>query len=203
MSAPWLTGVWLALAVTVAPGVKAQGAEPPPVAAQDSAQRRAELERAIRQRVGQIVRDSLGLTTQQFQQLRQTNRRYEEQRRPLLQEERSVRQELRQAIGVGGAQADQPRVSALMDRLYSLQHQRLDLNQKEQQDLSGFLNPVQRAQYAAVQERLRLRMEELRREQRGAGSGLRPPRTAVPRAPLVKAPARRAPAKRPNARRPR
>lgn len=200
------TRAFAAVSVTVLMGgptlAWAQSTEPPPVAAADSVERRIALERTVRERIGQIVRDSLGLTQDQFRQLRQTNRRFEEQRRPLLQEERGVRAELRQALQ-SGSQSDQAHVSTLMDQLYSVQQRRFNLNQEEQRDLSGFLSPVQRARYAAIQERVRLRLEEFRRQQRGAGGGVgqppagRLPRAAVPR-PNVgrqsgKAPARRRP----------
>ena len=55
-------------------------------------------------------------------------------------------------------------MAAALDRVLQLQRQRLDLMADEQKDLAGFLTPVQRAKYAALQEQIRRRVENARRQ---------------------------------------
>jgi periplasmic protein CpxP/Spy len=121
---------------------------------------RQQLERRIRRRFAQVVQTRLGLTDAQMAQLRATNAKFGAQRRPLAARERSIRQALRGEMRPGVA-ADQDRVSSLTDSLFQIQRERLDLAQAEQKELSGYLSPVQRVQYYALQEALRRRLEQL------------------------------------------
>lgn len=149
---------------------------PPPAARQDVADtfaatpERARLEAQLRQRMGQVVRRQLQLTDAQFRQLTAVNRRYDERRKQLLQQERGIRMALRGEL-LRGAQADQKHVSELLDDLMRLQQDRLDLLRQEQHDLSTFLTPVQRARYAALEEQMRRRINEFRRRQLDAAGG--------------------------------
>jgi Spy/CpxP family protein refolding chaperone len=131
---------------------------------------RARLESQLRQRMGQVVRRQLQLSDAQFQQLSSVNRRYDERRRELLQRERGIRTALRGELQ-RGEQADQARVSGLLDSLMTLQQDRLDLLRQEQHDLSAFLTPVQRAKYAALEEQMRRRINEYRRRDLDASGG--------------------------------
>ncbi len=118
------------------------------------------LEQRIRQRFAQVVQTRLGLTDAQMAQLRATNQRFAGQRRALSASERGVRQSLQAELRPGAA-ANQERVSALMDSLLAIQRQRLDLVQAEQHDESGYLTPVQRVRYYALQQALRKRLQQL------------------------------------------
>jgi hypothetical protein len=61
----------------------------------------------------------------------------------------------------------------LLDQALKIQRDRLDLTEREQRELSTFLNPIQRAKYFAIQDELRRRMEELREQrQRRAAAGM-------------------------------
>jgi Spy/CpxP family protein refolding chaperone len=137
---------------------------------------RAQLEQRLRQRIATVVKKRLQLTDEQFGKLVNTNRVYEQQRQELLQQERATRLGLRAEI-LAGEHADQAHVAKLVDRLVSLQRQRLDLLAREQEDLSHFLTPVQRAQYMAIEEQVRRRVEQLRRnapaarKRNGVGAG--------------------------------
>ncbi len=146
------------LAVTTLPLLAAAQAGPPgggpPPGERDS------LEARVRARMGQMLRNQLGLTDAQVRQLQATNRRFEGQRRTLLQQEREVRVGLRAAIESG----DSTRVSAMLDRMFALQRQRLDLTEAEQKELATFLTPVQRAQLFGLEEQLRRRMAEMRED---------------------------------------
>lgn len=125
---------------------------------------RAQLEARLRERVGQVVRNRLQLTDTQFDQLATVNQKYDGRRRALLQQERGLRVSLRGEL-LRDNQADQRHVDDLMDQLVSVQQNRLELFREEQRDLARFLTPVQRAKYAALQEQIRQRTNELRRQQ--------------------------------------
>ena len=123
---------------------------------------RAELEQRVRERMGREVQARLNLDNAQMQRLGATNNKFEEQRRSLLVEERTARMGLRGQL-VRGDSADQQRVAAFLDQLLAVQRKRFDLVEQEQRELAGFLTPVQRARYLAMQDQMRRRMEEMRR----------------------------------------
>jgi len=142
-----------------------------------SPQRRA-LEDAVRGRVEQVVQQQVGLTDDQMGQLRGVNERYAAQRRDLVRQEREIRLSLRDEIQQG-QQANQQHVDEMMGKLLSIQSQRVDLVRSEQKDLAKFMTPVQRVKYAAIQERLRQRLQQMRR-QRLEGAGKPAPRLRPP-----------------------
>ena len=127
------------------------------------APRRQQMERQLRQRLWQVTKEQVGLTDAQMTKLGETTRRFDAQRRTLNQQERAERTTLRQQI-LAGDDADQNRVSASLDHLIQLQRQRVDLQSKEQRELAGYMTPVQRARFAALQEQVRRRVESLRRQ---------------------------------------
>lgn len=143
---------------------------------------RSQLEQQVRERFGRVVQQRLGLTDAQMTRLQQTNRRFEGERRQLLQQERQVRLALRSELGDDSA-ANQAHVDALIRRAIQIQRQRLDLVEREQGELAAFLSPVQRARYLDLQEKLRRRVEQLRTDREMGDSGARraPPRRAGPR----------------------
>jgi len=132
-------------------------------------QRRALLEQQFRQRGEEIVRKQLNLSDDQMRRLRDVNGRFDGQRRSLAQQERDARVALRNEIARGSS-ADQGRVAQLMAQVRDLQQQRFALQQQELQQLSGFMTPVQQAQYEGLVTRLRERARELRAG-RDSGSG--------------------------------
>jgi len=126
--------------------------------------RREQLEQRLRQNTGEIVRRRLGLTDDQMTRLQATNRRFEQQRTSRLAREREIRSELRQQV-LAGDGANQNRVAQLLDQVLELERQRLDLLQTEQKELATFLTPVQRAKLLTLQQQLRTRTQQLRRNQ--------------------------------------
>lgn len=130
---------------------------------------RARLEQQLRQRMGAIVKERLGLSDHQLQQLNAANRKFDRDRMALLNQERKVRMEIRDQIEAGD-KGSSDRLSALMDSTLILERRRLDLMEAEQAELKKFLTPRQRAQYFGLQSQMRNRMEQMRRN-RG-----RPPR---------------------------
>ena len=134
---------------------------------------RGRLEQQVRERIGRVVQQQLGLTDAEAQRLQQVNQRYEAQRRDLVRQEREARVGLRRELQRGDS-ADQARTDTLLGALLQLQRRRLELVQAEQRDLAQFLTPVQRARYLALQDQMRRRVEEMRQRpnrRRGAGAG--------------------------------
>lgn len=152
----------MALVAPVA--ARAQGANPEP-----RPQDRAELEQRVRERMATVIKTRLGLSDDQMKKLVETNTRYEERRRLLQEQERDIRMGMRDELLLGD-KASQTRVGELLDRLLKVQRQRLDVVEAEQKELSGFLTPVQRVKFHALQDQMRKWREEARR-----GGGDRPP----------------------------
>jgi hypothetical protein len=128
--------------------------------------RRQVLEQRVRQRMASVVKQRLGLSDDQMRRLGEVNRDIEGQRRQLNQQERELRVALRAEL-VRGDSASQERVARFVDQLIDVQRRRIDLLSREQRALSAFMTPVQRAQYLAIQDQVRRRMEEMRRPRRG------------------------------------
>lgn len=121
------------------------------------------LEARVRQRLATVVQARLALTDVQMKQLAAVNSTFEPRRRDLLARERAARVTLRAELGRGSA-ADQQRVSTALDEVFRVQRERLDVAEQEQRELAKFMQPSQRAGYAALQEHLRRRIEEMRRK---------------------------------------
>ena len=168
----------LGLALVLARPVAAQQAGAP------GAPARAQQEQRLRQRLGAIVREQLGLDDAQTRQLGQVSARYEQERRGIALRECELRLQLRDELQ-GGEAANQDRVARALDRLLEVQRTRLDVLQREQQELAKFLTPVQRAKYLVLQDQVRRRLEETRREGAATQAPARPRRPGAlrPRAP--------------------
>jgi hypothetical protein len=169
-----LSLVILAL-VAFSVSVDAQAVAPPPQG------NRAALEQQFRERTARLTQQRLGLTDAQLRRLEQTNARFAPQLRQLVAQERDIRRQLRQEMLAGNA-ANQQRVGELLDAAIRLQKQRIAIVESEQKDLSGFLTPVQRARYIALQAQFRKRAEELSRQggRPNQGQRRRPPFGRVP-----------------------
>jgi len=131
------------------------------------------LERQFRERFAEVVKRRLNLDDTQMQQLGRVNDRFERDRMMLLRNERRTRQALRAEV-LAGDSADQKKVAGLLDELLTIQRRRLDLTESEQRELSAFMTPTQRAKYFGIQDELRQRLENIRRQrqERRAGGGM-------------------------------
>ena len=141
-------------------------AVPSPSLAQGRPGDRGALEQRVGERAARVVQERLGLTDDQMRALQTTNRKFEAQRRQLVQRERAGRTALRDQL-IAGERADPGRVSAILDTLLRVQRQRLDLLEQEQRELATFLTPVQRAQYLVLQDQMRRRVDEMRQRRGG------------------------------------
>lgn len=165
--------VVLALALPLlAAGLPAQGVDSAqtPLAGQTTP-RRQQLEARLRQGLWRITKNRVGLTDEQMTKLAQASRPFDQERRQLAMQEREERLALRQEI-LAGPNANQQRIATSLDRVLDLQRRRAQLQIDEQRALGAFMTPLQRAKYAALQEQLRRRAENLRRQRAGARRGL-------------------------------
>jgi hypothetical protein len=122
---------------------------------------RATLEQQVRQRIAMVTRQRLGASDDQMAKLEATNRKYDEKRRLIVDQERDIRMSLRDEM----LRPDPPRqeqVAALLDRVISAQRQRVEISEQEQKELAGFLTPMQRAKYFALEQQVRQRMQQMR-----------------------------------------
>ena len=131
---------------------------------------RANLEQQVRDRIAQVTQQRLGATDQQMQKLQHTNKKYDEMRQGVVAQERELRVSLRKEIARPDPSHDQ-QVAGLLDRIAQTQRQRLDIQQQEQQELSGFLTPMQRAKYFALEQQVRQRVNQMRQAQAEARGG--------------------------------
>ena len=143
---------------------------------------RAELENNFRVRLANLLRTQLGLNDEGMRQLSDVNQRFDLQRRELNRREMMTRRTVREEV-LKGDSADGARVEQLMKEQFKIEHERIDLTEAEQRELSKFLTPVQRARYLGVQEQIRREMDQIRgRGRQGFGDppqggmrGRRPP----------------------------
>lgn len=144
--------------------------------AQPGAGDRTMLQRQVRQAFAQTVRRQLRLNDQQMRNLSSVNAKYDRQRAEILRGERDARLGLKAAMEDSTAADQSARVEQQLNLLVQAQRRRADLLENEQKELSGFLTPLQRAQFYALQERLTKRLQELRQQNAPAG----PPPPDVP-----------------------
>lgn len=150
---------------------------------------RDSLEQRVRVRMGQMMRMQLGLNDAQMGQLMATNRRFEMQKRELVQQERDVRNGLRDELASDDSTRD-PQVAALLDRMVAVQRRRIDLMEAEQKELATFLSPTQRARFFGMEEQVRRRLEEMRNEGARDQQSRPPPPRSPPAAGTRRPPAR-------------
>ena len=118
---------------------------------------RMRVENRLRHALARAVRERLSLTEAQATRLMDVNRKLSDERGSLARDEMRIRRDLRASIG-GRDSTGSPETARLLDALLDAQRRRLDLQQKEQSELSLFLTPEQRARYIAMMEQLRRRI---------------------------------------------
>ena len=133
---------------------------------------RAQLEQRFREQAAQLTQQRLALTDKQMTQLQQSNQKFGPQLVQLATQERATRQQLRAEMQ--SASPNQSHVNDLLDASIRLQKQRISIVEAEQKELAGFLTPVQRARYLALQAQFRNRAQELSRQDGGMRRVRRP-----------------------------
>lgn len=158
---------WWVLLIALVPALNAQDRQRMP----DST-RAAQLREQVERRFAEHVRRELDLSDDQAAKLRATHERYGVRHRALMQRQRELRQALDDQMRPGVA-ANPDSVRTLMDALQAARGEGLKLEQEEDREMAAYLSPVQRARFLTMRERLRHRVQEIRRE-RGRGGPDRP-----------------------------
>lgn len=155
--------VVLSLAVLLAPALAAQQ--------RDTVRERGDTAEArrLRERIdsafGRRVQEDLKLSSDQATKLRVTQEKFGTRRRTLLQQQLGRRRALEDQMQPGIA-ANSDSVRKLMDGMRSGRAEMLRIEQDEDQEMSGYLNPVQRARFQQMREQFMRRVGELRMERR-------------------------------------
>ena len=150
----FVTGLVVALAALTEP-LQAQ------VGQRGRPQERMELEAEIRRSFTRVVRQQVGLSEAQMRALSDVTEKFAVDRRRLQTQERSVRMGLQRMLR-GDATPDSAVVETAIRQLIAVQKRRVELMEAEQRELAGFMTPVQRARFMALQEQMRRRLEQRR-----------------------------------------
>lgn len=147
-----------------------------PLAGQEGQDRpsRQQLMQQIEQRFMTRATEQLGLDAEQAERLRSTVTHFAIERRRLEQRERDVKRGLNGQLRPGVA-ADQDSLLVLLDGLLETRTAYIQSFRDELAEMADYLDPVQRAQYVMLRERL---LEQIRRaqaaRQRGGAPGQQP-----------------------------
>ena len=138
------------------------------------------LRQQIEQRFSQRVQQDLNLTSEQAAKLRATQERYSARRRTLAQQQIDRRRAIDGQMEPGVA-ANQDSLRRLLDAQRTGRAEIARVDQDEDQEMSGYLTPVQRARYQQMRARLMERVQEMRLERRDGrmGQGLQRPRPGL------------------------
>ncbi len=172
------TAVVAVLCFAVAPGMELHAQSgPPQVRPQRSgmpSRGDREMEQQVQRRIGAMLKQRLSLTDEQLKQLEAVTQKLEGDRRSVRSEEYRLRSTMRAQL-LAGDSASNDTIAMLLERMPRLERRKIELMENEQQELSQFLSPIQRARYMALQEEIRRNMDEIRQRREGSsGSGGRP-----------------------------
>jgi Spy/CpxP family protein refolding chaperone len=172
----------LSLAVLLAPGLAAQrDSTRQPGDTMEAARLRAEVERRFTSR----VTDELHLTADQATKLQASQEKFSARRRTIMTQQRDRRQALDDQMEPGIA-ANSDSVNKLLAGVRSGRVELLRLDQDQDEEMSKYLTPVQRARYEQIRERFMDRVTAMRKQRRGRDSyGMeRAPRQGSRRRPI-------------------
>jgi hypothetical protein len=136
---------------------------------------RQQVQQAFRNR----VREVLNLDQPKMRQLNQTEQRFNRERADLTRSERETRVAMKTALD-DTTNRDPHKIDQYINQLVQIQHQRADLVESEQKELSTFLTPVQRLQYLSLKEQLDQRLREINKAAAAERRGGPPPEPPVP-----------------------
>ena len=140
----------------------------PPMGRRGQGPERMELERRVRARMAEMMREQLGLSDEEDARLSETVRGFAEQRRQVGRQEQALRRRV-EALMLEGGQ-DQVEAAELLERMSALRIQEAELFQAEHEALLEVLTPVQVLQLVQLREQLGQRIRRLR-GQSGRGDG--------------------------------
>lgn len=151
-----LRASFLAMALSAAAAVPGLAQQRPPERRMD----RMELERRVRARFGQMVKERLGLTDEQAARLAETVGSFRQDRQSLMREEQALQKRVEAALLEGGPTDDEART--LLDQMQKLQFDEAELFKNEQEKLLEVLTPSQLVRFHALREQMGRRIQQLR-----------------------------------------
>jgi chromosome segregation ATPase len=119
--------------------------------------------RGVRERIAERIRQQLNLTPDQMGRLRATVGTFAGRRREMEARQRELREALAGQLRPGIA-AMPDSVARLTDELTDLRVRYAESFQEEQRELARYLDPVQRAKFTLLRDRLANRVREFRRQ---------------------------------------
>ncbi|HSH75771.1 MAG TPA: Spy/CpxP family protein refolding chaperone [Longimicrobiales bacterium] len=151
-------GAALLLAAHLAPAsLQAQRA---PLGRRGQVQNREQLEQRIREQMGRVMRERLGLDEEQAARLSEVVGDFDGRRRELVALEQATRRRVEALILEGGS--DQAEARTLIERMSALRLQEAELFEAEQEALLGVLSPAQVLRLHALRQELGQRIRALR-----------------------------------------
>jgi hypothetical protein len=116
----------------------------------------------LQARIDEVLRQRLQLTDDQFGKLRALNARLDAERKSVRQEEAQTRKALRNEL-LPGVIPNEGHVAELLDQLPVVERKRIALQEREQKEMAGFMQPAQRARYFALQDEIRRGLQDAQR----------------------------------------
>ena len=130
---------------------------------------RRELEQRLEARFGEMVREELNLTGEEFRELQDVMQSFREDRRTLNRSQASLRHRLR---GPGLPDVTDEEAREILQEMLRLRAQEVELYRVEQQRLLSVLSPSQLLRFYSLREAMGRRLQQLRRGRGPGGPGL-------------------------------
>jgi len=159
----------LSLAVLLVPALAAQQGGRDSVRQRPDSAEAAQLRSRIEDRFNQRLQESLRLSADQSTKLKATQEKFGTQRRALMQQQQDRRRALDDQMQPGVA-ANPDSVNKLIAGMQSGRAQMLKLEQDQDNEMSRYLTPVQRARYQTMREGFMRRVTEMRDRRPGMGA---------------------------------
>ena len=171
------SGFVLSMLVSLVVVVPLEAQRGPPMGRRGQGPERMELERRVRARMAEMMREVLGLSEEEDARLSEIVEGFEQQRRQLGRQEQAVRRRVEALMLEGGE--DSAEAAELLERMSALRFQEAELFQAEHEALLEVLTPIQVLQLVHLREQLGQRIRRLRgmsgrgdgRNGRGGGRG--------------------------------
>ena len=125
------------------------------------------LQQRVRVRMDEMIRERLDLTEEEWEEIGDEARGFEQERGALMRQEQALRLRV-DALILEGSEDDEE-AGEILDRLITLRRQELELFQREQERFLEILSPSQLVRFQNMREQLG---EQIRRL-RGGGDGPR------------------------------
>ena len=162
------SGIVLSVLLSLPVVVPVEAQRRPPMGRREQGPDRVQLERRVRARMAEMIREQLGLSEEEEASLNETVRGFGEQRRQVGRQEQALRRRV-EALMLEGGQ-DQAEAAELLERMSALRIQEAALFQEEHEALLEVLTPVQVLRLVNLREQLGQRIRRIR-GQLGRGGG--------------------------------